>query len=126
MAKNKPEDMSDEMWTAVCIVMEDKQIKSFKDMTDSHQAVITRMDEMENKWAESQASTDPQTQGGGDAGGSGSGEGPGAAGGVGDAVPVSGGEGSPPPVVEKTSDDEPKGSGRAGKLRWHERDGYAK
>lgn len=123
MANKKPEDMSDEMWAAVCIVMEDHQIKSFKDMTDSHQAVIERMDQMENKWAETQAATDTEKGAGGDAGAEGSGVPDG---------PVSGGEGSPPPIVEGSGGsgsgggDDPKGSGRGGKPRWYERDGYAK
>jgi len=130
MAKQKPDEMSDEMWAAVCIIMEDNQISSYKELTESHKAVIERMDQMENKWAEVQAHRDTGNGSGPDAGtgvqdGTQSGV-VGVAAGVGE--PVSGGEGSPPPVVEPGGgeDDKPKGSGRGGRPRWYEREGYAK
>lgn len=131
MPRQKPADMSDEMWAAVCIIMEDHQISSYKEMTESHQAMIQRMDELETKWSEKAVEGDPAGGDGAsqaDSGAAGQG-GNGAAGAVGsDAV----GEGSgvtPPPVVEKTvegGDDEKTGSGRGGRLRWYEREGYAK
>jgi hypothetical protein len=125
--------MSDEMWAAVCIIMEDQQVSSFKELTASHQAVIQRMDEMENKWAETQEARDDGKQGDGGTGtqGAGEGTGQGAVGSGGSGVPSGGGEGSPPPLVGGTSEgagegNEKKGSGRGGKQRWYERDGYAK
>lgn len=123
MSRKKPEEMSDEMWAAVLIIMEDQQISSYKELTESHKAVIERMDQMENKWveAQTQGQSDTGTQGDGENGTIGEGKGTGGG-------PVSDGEGTPPPIVESGSgeDDRPKGSGRGGKLRWYEREGYAK
>lgn len=117
----KPDDMTDEMWAAVCIVMEDKQISSWKEMTESHKAMVQRMDDMETKWSESQAAKEVDSEPAGEpvaqaTGGAGTG--------------AEGGGVTPPPVVEKTGEggegEEKKGSGRGGKPRWYERDGYAK
>lgn len=126
---NKPANMTDEMWAAVCIIMEDNQISSFKELTESHKAVITRMDEMENKWAETRVGSGDVTQVGSE-GGKGEGRGEVLVDGKGNG-PQSGGEGSPPPIVESGSGENPeggekKGSGRGGKMRWYEREGYAK
>jgi hypothetical protein len=125
MSKVKPEGMTDEMWAAVQIVMEDQQISSFKQLTESHQAVITRMDQMENKWAETQAHRDTGGEAGSEGQGPADSAGDGGSGGSGGG-PQSGGEGSPPPVVEAEVDEGPRGSGRGGKPRWYEREGYAK
>lgn len=122
----KPDDMSDEMWAAVCIVMEDRQISSYNKMSESHQAMIERMDHLETTWSEKQANTDPVTQGDGGAGGTGSQQGS-DSGSTGEKTGDATG-GTAPPLVEKDGDGdgEKKGSGRGGKLRWYERDGYAK
>jgi hypothetical protein len=135
---NKPEDMSDEMWAAVQIVLEDQQIKSYRELTEGQQRVIERMDQMEDKWAETQAHSNTPAQensgtaaqggsengeqGGGESGNQGQSE----RGSQGTGGPVSGGEGSPPPVVESEDGDRPRGSGRGGRPRWYEREGYAK
>lgn len=123
MPKTKPEGMDDETWAAVCIIMEDHQISSYRELTESHKAMIQRMDEMETKLSERpspQTATEPPaepvtpapsgtgTQGGGDG---------------------RTGEVTPPPVVNKEEGEEEgqkTGSGRGGKLRWYEREGYAK
>lgn len=121
MPRVKPEGMDDELWAAVCIVMDDHQIRSFNDMTASHQAVIERMDQMETKWSEYVAQ--PASQGATDAGTQGaSGQGTGAPG-----TGEPGGATTPPPVVEKEEEKEgeKKGSGRGGKPRWYETDRYA-
>jgi hypothetical protein len=126
---NKPEDMSDEMWAAVQIVLEDQQIKSYRELTEAQQSVIQRMDQMEDKWAETQAHSNTAAQGGSENGEQGDGKngnGQGGEGSQGAGGPVSGGEGSPPPVVESEDDQRPRGSGRGGRPRWYEREGYAK
>lgn len=133
MSKQKPPEMSDEMWAAVCIVMEDQQISSYKELTESNKAVIERMDQMETKWSEK--AVEKEQSGAAGNGGTGDGGQPGGQGaGQGDPQGV-----TPPPVVgdgggsggsssgsgDEDGDGE-KGSGRGGKKRWHERDAWAR
>jgi len=145
MPAKRPEGMSDEMWAAVCIVMEDQNIKSFKEMTESHKAVITRMDQMEDKWAEREASREtsgPEGTEGAGQGGSGT-AGQAAGGTAGEAASGASGGSSgstsggttPPPKREddegasgkgEQGEGERVGSGRGGRLRWYERDVYGK
>ena len=129
MSKQKPEDMSDEMWAAVCIIMEDQQISSYREMTESHQAMIERMDHLETTWSEKQAHSGTGNVAAGEtgttAGGGSVGDGTGVTGTGGAQAGTAGGGTTPPPIVEK-GEEEKKGSGRGGKFRWYERDGYAR
>ena len=123
----RPEGMSDEMWTAVQIVMEDQQISSYREMTEAHKATIERMDKLETTWSERDAAWEAKygkTDDGTNGASSGTGNEPTSGGNSGTSA-VDPNAPTPPPVVQSV-DDGPKGSGRGGRLRWYEREGYAK
>ena len=123
----RPEGMSDEMWAAVQIVMEDEGIKSYKEMTAAHQAAIERMDQMETKWSERDAAWEAKygKTDDGTSGATNQPTGESVGGGTGGTPPMDSDAPTPPPVVEPST-DEPKGSGRGGRKRWYEHEGYAK
>lgn len=121
-------ELSEEMREAIRILREDGQIGAYNKMTESHQALIARLDEAETRgaerdarWEEKIGQTAPAAGAGKEGeeapgGTPGSGEG-GAGGEPGKGVPT------PPPVKDETP---PADDGRPKRKKWYESDVYSR